>query len=86
MTVAEAASLMGVSKDYIRIGLQRGLLPFGTAVKMSNRYTYFISANKFFEYIGIKDFERTTNFYNERIDRYDSREIEEARKRCKAYS
>ena len=45
---------MGVSKSYIRIGLQRGLLPFGTAVKMSGRYTYYISANRFYEYVGLK--------------------------------
>ena len=63
MTVAEAASLMGVSKDYIRIGLQRELLPFGTAIKMSNRYTYFISAKKFFEYLGVDDYSEVTNFY-----------------------
>lgn len=75
MTVAEAASIMGVSKDYIRVGLQRGLLPFGTAVKMSGRYTYYISTNKFFEYIGITDFDRTTNFYDERSAAYDSRKI-----------
>jgi excisionase family DNA binding protein len=68
MTVAEAASIMGVSKDYIRVGLQRGLLPFGTAVKMSGRYTYYISTNRFFEYIGITDFDKTTSFYNERSE------------------
>lgn len=54
LSVDEAAKIMGVSKPYIRIGLQRGLLPFGTAVKMSgNRYTYFISKNRFYEYLGI---------------------------------
>lgn len=63
MTIAEAASIMGVSKDYVRVGLQRGLLPFGTAVKMSNRYTYFISTKKFFEYIGVDDFDEITDFY-----------------------
>lgn len=63
MTVAEAAELMGVSKDYIRIGLQRGLLPFGTAVKMSNRYTYYISANQLFKYLGVDDYNEITNFY-----------------------
>ena len=54
LSVDEAAKIMGVSKPYIRIGLQRGLLPFGTAVKMTgNRYTYFISKNRFYEYLGI---------------------------------
>lgn len=83
MTVAEAASLMGVSKDYIRVGLQRGLLPFGTAIKMSNRYTYFISSKKFFEYLGVDDYTEVTNFYTgndytnnyERDLGYDSKQI-----------
>lgn len=53
---------MGVSKPYIRIGLQRGLLPFGTAVKMNgNRYTYFISKNRFYEYLGINKTEYFDN-------------------------
>lgn len=52
MSVGEAALIMGKSKQFIRIGLQRGLLPFGTAVKMSSKWTYYISPQKFFEYVG----------------------------------
>lgn len=53
---------MGVSKPYIRIGLQRGLLPFGTAVKVSgNRYTYFISKNRFYEFLGASKTEYSDN-------------------------
>lgn len=49
-----AAELMGVSKQFIRIGLQRGLLPFGTAMRIGgSRYTYYISPQKFEEYTGI---------------------------------
>ena len=55
MTVAEASRLMGVSRQFIRVGLQKGILPFGYAVQVSaDRYTYFISAQKFKEYIGIE--------------------------------
>lgn len=55
MTVQEASKLMGVSQQFIRIGLQKGILPFGYAVQISNeRYTYFISRQKFSEYTGIK--------------------------------
>jgi excisionase family DNA binding protein len=62
LTVDEAAKIMGVSKPYIRVGLQRGLLPFGTAVKMTgNRYTYFISKNRFYEYLGIDKSEYSDN-------------------------
>lgn len=52
ISVAEAAEIMGVSRQFIRVGLQRGLLPFGCAVKMSNRYTYYISEKKLREYLG----------------------------------
>lgn len=41
ISIKEAAALMGVSEQYIRIGLQRGILPIGCAMKMTgNRYTY----------------------------------------------
>lgn len=49
--VKQAAYLMGVSQQFIRIGLQTGRLPFGTAVKMSSRWTYYINEEKFFAYI-----------------------------------
>ena len=55
MTIKEAAELMGVSQQFVRIGLQKGILPFGCAVQVaSKRYTYFISREKFEEYTGIK--------------------------------
>ena len=52
LTVADAAKRMGVSQQFVRIGLQRGILPFGYAVKMSDRYTYHISENKLEDYLG----------------------------------
>lgn len=51
LTVKQAAYLMGVSQQFIRVGLQTGRLPFGTAVKMSSRWTYYINEEKFFAYI-----------------------------------
>lgn len=50
VSVAEAAKLLGVSKQFIRIGLQRGALPIGTAVKMSSVYTYYINRHRLEEY------------------------------------
>ena len=44
---------MNVSEQFIRIGLQKGQLPFGYAVKMSSKWTYFISSSKFTEATGI---------------------------------
>lgn len=52
MTVKEAARLLDKSEQFIKIGLQRGILPFGYAVKMRNKWTYHISDRKVFEYLG----------------------------------
>ena len=55
MTIEEASRLMGVSQQFVRVGLQKGILPFGYAVKISaGRFTYFISKQKFLEHTGIK--------------------------------
>lgn len=54
ISVKEAAAIMGKSTQFIRVGLQRGLLPFGTAVKMSSVWTYYISPKQFYEYVGYK--------------------------------
>ena len=51
ISVREASYIMGVSQQFIRVGLQTGRLPFGTAVKMSSRWTYYINPGKFFAYI-----------------------------------
>lgn len=56
LEVKEAAALMGVSAQYVRIGIRQGILPFGVAVKVTpdgNRYTYYISPIKFTEFTGI---------------------------------
>jgi len=54
ISVKEAAKIMGKSEQFVRIGLQRGLLPFGQAIKMSSIYTYYISPKLFEEYVGYK--------------------------------
>jgi len=54
MSVAEAACLLGASEQFIRIGLQQGTLKFGMAVKMSGKWTYVITRQKFEEITGIK--------------------------------
>lgn len=43
VSVKEAASLLGVSPQFVRIAMQKGVLPIGTAVKMSSKWTYHIS-------------------------------------------
>lgn len=53
--VSKAAKLMNVSEQYIRIGLQRKLLPIGHAVQNpGGKYTYYISPKLFYEFTGIK--------------------------------
>lgn len=52
VTVEKAAKLMGVSKEYVRMGLIQNRLPFGTAVRKSTIWTYHISPKLFYEYLG----------------------------------
>lgn len=53
ITVEEAAKLMGVTPQFIRVGLREKRLPFGFAVKMNSQYSYCILKPKFTEYTGI---------------------------------
>ena len=53
--VADAAKLLGVSEQYIRIGLQRKILPIGSCVMMSSRWTYHISPDRLYAYLGKKE-------------------------------
>ena len=52
MTVQECAKLLNKSPQFVRIGLQKSILPFGCAVKMSSVWTYHISDAKVREYLG----------------------------------
>ena len=53
LPVSEAARLMNKNPQFVRVGLQRGILPFGYAVQTSTKWTYFISPFKFTEVTGI---------------------------------
>lgn len=54
ITVKQAARLMDKSEMFVRIGLQRGILPIGTAIKLNGKhYTYYISPKLFKDYTGI---------------------------------
>lgn len=50
--VSEAAKILGVSEQFVRVGLQRNALPIGTAVKMSSIWTYHISPKLLQDYAG----------------------------------
>ena len=47
VSVNEAARRMGVTPQFLRLGLRAGKFPFGTAVKMSSEWTYYISRTRF---------------------------------------
>lgn len=51
ISVEQAAKMLGKSKQFVRVALQKGIVPFGFAVKMSSKYTYHISPKKLNEYI-----------------------------------
>ncbi|SDL19330.1 hypothetical protein [Natronincola ferrireducens] len=55
ISVKEAAEIMGKSQQFVRVGLQRQLLPIGTAVKLSSKWTYHISPKLLAEYMGITE-------------------------------
>lgn len=56
ITTAEAAAMINTSPQFVRIAMQQGKLPIGTAIKMSSVWTYNISPKLLAEYIG-KDVE-----------------------------
>ena len=55
-----AAAMMGKDPQFVRIGLQRGLLPFGKAIETGSngrvkRYSYYISPKQFMDYTGFTE-------------------------------
>lgn len=52
----EAAEILEVSPQFVRVAMQQGKLPIGTAVKMSSVWSYHISAKLLADYTG-KDIE-----------------------------
>lgn len=53
----EAAAILNVSPQFVRIAMQQGKLPIGTAVQMSSIWTYHISEKLLADYSG-KDIEK----------------------------
>lgn len=53
ITVNDVADALGCSPQSVRIGLQRGALPFGSAIKTSSKYTYVIYEKKLKEFIDL---------------------------------
>ena len=58
LTIKETAKLINATEQFVRVGLQLGILPFGYAVKIKKngkKYTYNISKNRVLDYLGIKE-------------------------------
>ena len=62
--IKEAAELLGISQQFIRIGMQRNQLPIGTAVKMSSVWTYYISRERLDAYLKGQDIKSAANCGN----------------------
>lgn len=55
ISVEDAAKLLEVPTQFLRIALQQGKFPFGFAIKTSSHYTYYINAPQLEEYLRQKD-------------------------------
>lgn len=53
ITTAMAAKVINASPQFVRVAMQRGLLPIGTACKMTTQWSYNISPGLLASYIGI---------------------------------
>ena len=48
----EAAAILNVSPQFVRVAMQQGKLPIGTAVQLSSIWTYHISETLLADYSG----------------------------------
>ena len=51
LTISNVAKQLNISQQSLRLGLQRGDLPFGHAIKTSGKYTYVLYEKKLKEFI-----------------------------------
>lgn len=56
ISVEQTAKLLGKSPQFVRVQIQRGLLPFGNAFPSvtGNKLRYVIPKRKVYEYLGIE--------------------------------
>lgn len=61
ISVDEAARRMGVTPQFLRLGLRAGKFPFGTAVQMpGGRWSYYINATRLERYLAGTDMREAT--------------------------
>ena len=64
LSTKETSQILGKTEQFVRIGLQRGILPFGHAVMMGKEWSYVIYKKKLEEYVG--ELEQYSGELNER--------------------
>ena len=63
--VKDVAKIIGVSDQYIRIGLQKNIFTFGEAVLNCNgKYSYLINSEKFIKFLLSQNLIRKQDKYN----------------------
>lgn len=56
VTIQEAAKLLDISEQCLRVGLQQDKFPFGHAIKSSEkRFVYYINRKRLEVYLGGKE-------------------------------
>ena len=57
ITIRDAARCLGKAEQFIRVGLQMNILPFGNAVPgTGDNWSYYINPTKFRDYVGADRF------------------------------
>lgn len=55
MNITDAAKIIGVTPQFLRIALQQEKFPFGVAIKTSTRWTYYINETRLKKYLDGKE-------------------------------
>mgnify|MGYP000949371098 CR=1 FL=1 len=51
ISLPEAAEMMGVPPQLLRVGLQQQKFPWGVAIKMKKNYAYYINKQQFMKWL-----------------------------------
>lgn len=68
VTIKLAAEILGKAPQFVRLGMQRGELPIGSAIKTSSIYTYYISPKLLSEFTGVSIQEIVSQVGNQQLN------------------
>lgn len=63
ITIEEASSRLGMTKQLLRMNLQEGKFQFGTATKNKGKWTYYINGSRFEKYLRGEIWKNTHHTY-----------------------